>query len=167
MNEIDNTFFEEYKRLDKLCMDLLSSKSGVSEYISQMETSRFGQYYIPSWDNDYKTLKHLRWVRNQIAHDTMGGTISDECDLTMVRDFYTRILSREDPFAQLREVQDRKKELFSSEKRQTSETRNSITDDTYYSVSTQADKKKAHIGFVACISVFALIIVVYVFLKSI
>ena len=167
MNEIDNIFFEEYKRLDKLCMDLLSSKSGVSEYISQMETTRFGQYCIPSWDNDYKVLKHLRWVRNQIAHDTTGVSISEESDLIMIREFYKRILSGEDPFAQLREVQDRKKELFSSEKRQTSETRNSITDDTYYSVSTQAGKKKAHIGFVACIAVFALIIVVYVFLKSI
>ena len=29
MNEIDITFFEAYKRLDKLCMDLLSSNTGV------------------------------------------------------------------------------------------------------------------------------------------
>ena len=167
MNEIDNTFFEEYKRLDNLCMDLLSSKSGVSEYISQMETSRFGQYYIPSWDNDYRTLKHLRWVRNRIAHDTMGGTISDEADLTMVRDFYERIFSGEDPFTQLRKAQDREQELLHAGKRQARKTRNTITDDTSCSASPQDEKRESRIGFVALTAVFALIIVVYSILKSI
>lgn len=162
MNEIDNTFFEEYKRLDKLCMDLLSSKSGVSVYISQMETTRSGQYYIPSWDNDYKMLKHLRWVRNQIAHDTTGVTISEESDLIMVREFYKRIFSGEDPFAQLQKVQNRKKELFPTAKRQASETRNSIIDDAYYSISPQAGKKTSHIGFVVWIMVLVVIIVVYI-----
>lgn len=159
MNEIDNTFFEEYKRLDKLCMDLLSSKSGVSEYISQMESTGFGQYYIPSWDNDYKMLKHLRWVRNQIAHDTTGVAISEESDLIMVREFYKRILSGEDPFAQLRKSQDRKKELFPTEKRQAGETRGSIIDDAYYSTSPQAEKKKLYIGFAVGIAVLVLIVV--------
>lgn len=154
MNEIDNIFFEEYKKLDKLCMDLLSSKSGVSVYISQMETTRSGQYYVPTWDNDYKMLKHLRWVRNQIAHDTTGITISEESDLIMVREFYTRILSGEDPFAQLQKVQNRKKELFPTAKRQESEKRNSIIDDT-----SQAGKKTSHIGFVVWITVLVLIIV--------
>lgn len=82
--------------------------------------------------------------------------------LAMVRDFYERIFSREDPFAQLRKVQDGKKELLTTEKRQISETRNSIIDDTYYSVSPQMEKKKSHIGFVALIAVLVLIIVAYV-----
>lgn len=158
MNEIDNTFFEEYKRLDKLCMDLLSSKSGVSEYISQMETTRSGQYYIPSWDNDYKMLKHLRWVRNQIAHDTTGVAISEESDLIMVREFYKRILSGEDPFAQLRKSQDWKKELFPTEKWQAGEKRNNIINDAY-SVSQQNGKKKLYIGFAVGIAVLVLIAV--------
>ena len=158
MNEIDNTFFEEYKRLDKLCMDLLSSKSGVSEYISQMETTRSGQYYIPSWDNDYKMLKHLRWVRNQIAHDTTGVAISEESDLIMVREFYKRILSGEDPFAQLRKSQDWKKELFPTEKWQADEKRNNIINDAY-SVSQQNGKKKLYIGFAVGIAVLVLIAV--------
>ena len=166
MNEIDNAFFEEYKRLDKLCMDLLSSKSGVSEYISQMETTSSGQYYIPSWDRDYKMLKHLRWVRNQIAHDTMGGTLSEESDLKMVIDFYNRILSGEDPFTQLRKEQDREMELAFTVRHQASKTRDSISDDTYYPVAKKYRKKKLYFGLVVWIAVLALIIVVYVYLKS-
>ena len=165
MNEIDITFFEAYKRLDKLCMDLLSSNTGVSEYISQMEASTSGQRYVPSWNNDYQMLKHLRWVRNQIAHDITGGTISDEADLTMVRDFYERIFSGEDPFTQLRKAQDREQELLHAGKRQARKTRNTITDDTSCSASPQDEKRESRIVFVALTAVIALIIVVYSILK--
>jgi len=101
MQELDNKFFEEYKRLDKLCSEILSCQNGVSEYILQMERTSSGQYKISSWNDDYKKLKHLRWVRNQIAHNTSGYMISEETDLLEVIDFYDRIMSQNDPFAQL------------------------------------------------------------------
>ena len=98
-------FQEEYKRLDRLCKDLLCANEGVSEYIRQMEaTARLGQYYVRTWDEDYKQLKHVRYVRNRLAHD-VGTLTSDVCtqeDLAWIKCFYQRILSGDDPFAVLR-----------------------------------------------------------------
>lgn len=106
MQELDDKFFKEYKRLDKLCSEILSCQNGVSEYILQMERTSSGQYKIPSWNEDYKKLKHLRWVRNQIAHDTSSYMISEETDLLEVIDFYNRIMNQNDPLAQLRKVEE-------------------------------------------------------------
>ena len=39
MQPADNDFFEEYKRLDRLCADMYSCQNGVSEYINQMENN--------------------------------------------------------------------------------------------------------------------------------
>ena len=100
-------FQESYKRLDCLCKDLFSSKEGVSEYIRQMEcTPWIDRRYDPRWEDDYKQLKHIRWVRNQLAHEV--GTLDDgTCtidDLNYVQDFYQRILDRTDPFSLIRKV---------------------------------------------------------------
>lgn len=105
MKRTDNRFFEEYKRLDKLCGEMLSCKNGVSRYIAEMEAEERARDIIPSWKTDHKTLKHLRWVRNQIAHDTSDAAISDEDDLLYVRDFYKRITAQSDPLSQLRKAQ--------------------------------------------------------------
>ena len=98
----DNEFFEEYKRLAKLCSEMYSCQNGVSEYISQMEIESYrGQYSISSWDSDYKMLKHVRWIRNQIAHDAGAYQISEPNDLIFVKNFYKRILSGNDPLTLL------------------------------------------------------------------
>lgn len=65
MNQRDNTFFEAYKRLDRLCRDILNCQNGVSEYIQQMDKTPQAQYTVTNWEKDYKMLKHIRWVRNQ------------------------------------------------------------------------------------------------------
>ena len=102
MQPLDNEFFEEYKRLDRLCADMYSCKNGVSQYIEDMESrSRREAGVISSWDNDYKMLKHLRWKRNRIAHDTDGHQISSISDIQYVRKFHERILSGQDPIALL------------------------------------------------------------------
>ena len=56
---------------------------------------------ISSWDSDYKMLKHLRWVRNRIAHDTDDYQISSISDIQAIREFYNRILSGRDSIALL------------------------------------------------------------------
>lgn len=69
MGPQDNEFFEEYKRLEHLCSDMYSCKNGVSQYIEDMESrSPRETSLISSWYTDYKLLKHLRWIRNRIAH---------------------------------------------------------------------------------------------------
>lgn len=101
MQELDNIFFEEYKRLDNICKDMFLSSNGVSEYITQMELSaHLGRIRVQGWDEDYKMLKHLRWVRNQIAHNS--GSFSTEKDLADLRSFYNRIFNLQDPLAVLR-----------------------------------------------------------------
>ena len=99
MNDIENRFFEQYKKLDNLCKDLLNSKQGVSTYIAQMEnTPAFERRYVNSWDSDYKILKHIRWVRNDIAHSDYQSECT-EGDIAYARNFYTRIMKQEDPFS--------------------------------------------------------------------
>ena len=100
-------FQEEYKRLDRLCRDYLSSREGVSEYIRQMESTPFcNRRYVFTWEEDYKQLKHVRWIRNQLAHE-VGSLNSDICtedDLDWVQSFYNRIFYGSDPFTIIREA---------------------------------------------------------------
>lgn len=105
MHSLDNAFFEEYKRLNKLCSDMYSCQNGLSEYIADMEDkSRQGQFQVSSWDADYKTLKHVRWIRNQIAHDPDAYLVSTSSDLAFLQEFYSRILLGQDPIALLRKA---------------------------------------------------------------
>ncbi len=106
----DNDFFEAYKKLDRLCSDLYTEKNGISAYIADMEAkTAMGHYLVPSWDSDYKSLKHVRWVRNQIAHESDVLQLSETSDLSFVQDFYDRILSEADPLTLLRKAEARQK----------------------------------------------------------
>lgn len=102
-------FQEEYKRLDRLCKDYLSSTEGVSEYIRQMElTPQADRWYVYTWESDYKQLKHMRWVRNQLAHEvgTLDSDICTEEDLSWVQCFYDRIMDGQDPFTTIRKAKE-------------------------------------------------------------
>ena len=112
LHRIDNDFFEAYKRLDRLCSDLYVEKSGISAYISDMEAKTpQARLLVPSWDSDYKNLKHVRWVRNQIAHESDMLQVSETSDLSFVHEFYDRILSEEDPLTLVRKAEARQKRM--------------------------------------------------------
>lgn len=53
-------------------------------------------------------LKHIRWVRNQIAHDTSDAPFSTEADLEFTNAFYDRIINQNDPFSHLKKAEQRK-----------------------------------------------------------
>lgn len=108
LNQRDNTFFEAYKRLDRLCRDILNCQNGVSEYIQQMDKTPQAQYTVTNWEKDYKMLKHIRWVRNKIAHDISDAPFSTEADLEFTNAFYDRIINQNDPFSHLRKAEQRK-----------------------------------------------------------
>lgn len=102
MNNTENRFFEQYKKLDNLCMDLLNSNQGVSAYIKEMErTPIFERRLVKSWDSDYKMLKRIRWIRNNIAHSDYSSEC-EEKDIAYTRNFYQRIMKQEDPFSVIR-----------------------------------------------------------------
>ncbi len=103
-------FQEAYKRLDKLCKDCFFSNEGVSEYLRFMEREdRAGRRYVSTWDADYRMLKHVRWVRNQLSHE-VGTLQSDLCtqdDLKFVESFHDRILKCTDPSSVLRKEREK------------------------------------------------------------
>jgi len=101
MNALEIEFLDEYKMVDAICGDMYSVRSGVSEYISQMELVPVSeQYMLASWTNDYKMLKRLRGLRNCIVHDS-SESMCEEADLYALKEFHFKLLNAQDPLAVL------------------------------------------------------------------
>lgn len=102
MQPLDNDFFEEYKRLDRICSDMYSSRNGISQYISDMESkSRRGEYSVPNWRLIYRDLLHLRHLRNLIAHESGECPFCSEEDIETLRQLSLEILTQQDPLSLL------------------------------------------------------------------
>lgn len=97
----EETLFDEYKRVDNICCDMFLIPSGISQYISEMERKSFyGRSMVSSWDVDYRKLKRVRWLRNQIAHELSATDCTGE-DVAWLEEFHSRLLERRDPLALL------------------------------------------------------------------
>lgn len=103
-------FQEEYKKLDKLCKDCFLSTDGVSEYIRQMENMRCDPSFYGAFGDEYKKLKHVRWIRNQLAHEVgaMQSNLCTQADLGFVKRFYPDILACDDPLTRIRKMREEK-----------------------------------------------------------
>ena len=80
------------------------------KYIEEMEncTSR-EKMFVSNWDNKLKTLKHLKWLRNQIAHPNDSYEVTPQ-DLTDIKAFYDELMTQQDPLALLyKEIENTKK----------------------------------------------------------
>ena len=100
------SFIESYKRLEKLCGEVLRDNRCLSAYIEEMEDTPRGVFLVRSWSDDFKCLKHYRWLRNRIAHDP-GCTEDNMCteaDVLWLDDFYDRIMHQTDPLALYRKA---------------------------------------------------------------
>lgn len=106
MRDLNINFMELYKQVDRFIKDAYSSSTGVSEYIQQMESDNIkGNFYLSTWKEDYSQLKQMRWIRNQLAHEV--GYDSDICseeDYYWLENFYNRLFSRDDPLAQIYDI---------------------------------------------------------------
>lgn len=101
MLETEEMLFDEYKRVDNICRDMFLSQGGISQYITEMEQKSFyGCSIVPSWDGDYRKLKRVRWLRNQIAHESSTTDCNGE-DVAWLEEFHDRLLERRDPLALL------------------------------------------------------------------
>lgn len=101
MDNLNYRFFEEFKRLDNLCADLYDSRPGVTAYIDHMEATPSAVYRVDGWSEDLRQLKHLRHIRNHLAHDR-GAFLEENCtqaDIDWLSHFYSRIMERSDPIA--------------------------------------------------------------------
>lgn len=95
------SFIDSYKRLEKICSELYGDTHGLSIYIDEMIDKLDGSYYVSGWNKDLKQLKHYRWVRNKIVHEP-GCTEENMCtpsDIQWLDNFYSRIISTNDPLA--------------------------------------------------------------------
>ena len=120
MHAEDNAFFEEYKRLDRLCGDMYACQNGVSAYLAAMESKAVrGSARMACWDSDYRQLKHIRWVRNRIAHDSGSLRISEPDDLAFVQDFYNRIFEGRDALTLLRKAEEQPRQKQQKYEQQT------------------------------------------------
>lgn len=51
-------FIDSYKHLEKLCGEVMNDDRKVTAYIEEMQKTPSGSYYVRSWDDDLKNLKH-------------------------------------------------------------------------------------------------------------
>lgn len=115
LHPFDDRFFEAYKSLDRLCADLYgdwdANRTGVTAYINDMDSrTPRGRQLVPAWDADFRSLKHVRDVRNQIAHEAGNARIAQQPDLDFVEDLHQRLLSGTDPLTSLRKAEKRQTE---------------------------------------------------------
>ena len=104
MDAIQIELLEEYKYVDNICRDMLGTEKGVTSYIEQLdETPMTVRYWITEWNDEYRQLKHIRWLRNQIAHST-GYVDCTQSDLDWLKDFHNRLLTQQDLLAKARRV---------------------------------------------------------------
>ena len=81
---------------------MFGTGQGVTTYIQQMEAvADLGRQQVPGWQEKYKMLKHLRWIRNQIAHDEAVKELYED-DLMELQHFHQHLLHRKDPLAMVR-----------------------------------------------------------------
>ncbi len=124
MRELNNNFLDLYKRVDRFLQDSYSTDRGVSSYIELMEENNWkGLRSTISWENDYRMLKHIRWLRNQLAHEVeLDSDLCDEKDFSWLSSFYDRLYSSNDPLSlmyqedikrqQREQAQDRAKRVY-------------------------------------------------------
>ena len=106
MNNLNYIFFDEFKKLDKICRDIygasLDGKLGVTMYLDDMSSnSHLVKNHIPSWYSDYNKLKKLRNIRNELAHSQNSFSYI-ECtqdDIDFICNFRKRILDQTDPLS--------------------------------------------------------------------
>ena len=92
-------FIDSYKRLEKLCGEILNDDRRISAYIDEMVNNPRGAYCVSTWNEDLKKLKHYRWIRNKITHEP-GYSEDNMCepsDTWWLDDFYLRIMNQTDP----------------------------------------------------------------------
>ena len=136
-HDINIEFFDEYKRLDKLCSDMYGKSSGgVTSYINDMASvSSSDAQKILDWNSTYNKLKSLRHIRNQMAHGegSFDDYVCSYDDIEWLRDFRNKIMNVSDPLAIYRSNMEMKKQLQNKQiHKQSVETWSNESDEDMY-----------------------------------
>ena len=164
MQKLDNEFFEAYKRLDCLCSDIYGCSNGISRYIDDLEHISYrDRLAVPMVETSYKRLKHLRWVRNQIAHDPGQFQICEESDISQINDFHNDIITGNDPLTKLRKYH----EASASSERQTSPAASKAAPPvSNFRSHTPSTRPLVSLGAVLLIFIGAIVALAYLLLRS-
>lgn len=102
MNTLNYMFFEEFKKLDKVCKEIYNSDVGVTNYIKDMQSVPRNKYlFIKNFELNLKYLIRFRHIRNHLAHSEGGfdEKVCTEEDIVLIKNFHKRILTCSDPIA--------------------------------------------------------------------
>lgn len=110
MNKLNQEFFNEYSRLDKLCKELYRKNSaddimGVTSYINDMKsTPAHISRTVADWDKHLRSLIYIRHIRNTLAHepDAFKKITCTRADIDCIHYFYKSITESTDPISQAR-----------------------------------------------------------------
>ena len=104
MSEINYQFFEEFTKLDKICVSVYQAEGGTLGYLEQMR-SISGVYAdrVPGWIKELEQLHRYRTVYQALSQCTeaFAEALCDREDVEWVRNFGNRIMERQDPLALL------------------------------------------------------------------
>lgn len=102
MNRVNVEFFETYKKIDRLCAQMYGlSGGGVTAYIDDMKAHAYGTRRPDNWNVTFNTLRRLRHMRNEMAHDE-GGFDTAMCtyeDIYWLNSFYDALMHGRDPLS--------------------------------------------------------------------
>ena len=118
MLDIETEFFTQFKSVDAICRDMFLGEHiynnkgaevfGISAYIRLMETENYSiRAVFPEWDEQYKRLKRLRWIRSQIAHN-VATSECEESDLEDIHRFYQQIMTQTDILARANRIKEQR-----------------------------------------------------------
>ena len=89
--DLNKIFFQEYKKVDKLLAEMYHSDKGVGNYIDEVERTFYPRH------STAQTLKELRHIRNQLAHDPYIETqICTEVQIEWLKNFYQKLQNQQD-----------------------------------------------------------------------
>lgn len=92
--DLNQIFFQEYKKVDKLLAEMYQEDKGVSNYIDELERTFYQRH------STAQTLKELRYIRNQLAHDPyIDAPICTESQIAWLKEFYQKLQNQQDPLS--------------------------------------------------------------------
>lgn len=151
-------FMNAYKHLDNLCRDI--NDLGVTGYIEEMErdmeNDHIGVPQVPSWENDYKQLKHYRWIRNRIVHENHvdEDELCEPEDAEWLEEFYHRIIEQTDPLTLARKA-------FSSHRHSFYKDAESEQRESYRHRDDTPEPNKAGCGAVGGVAIIIFVLFLY------
>lgn len=164
-HNINIEFFDEYKRLDKLCSDMYGKSSGgVTSYINDMESVSSSEVQkILDWNSTYNKLKSLRHIRNQMAHGegSFDDYVCSYDDIEWLRNFRNKIMNVSDPLAIYRNNIKMKKQLQNKKiHKQSVKTLNNKNDKNRYVTKNNSPKRLDLKVILAILFVILILIIV-------